>query len=104
VAERPDKPSRKEMLRQIKAQRRSAAREKLPLPNEQLQALFAMLDVELPAHGCDHTLNLVRRWLQERRVPEDSVVEWLHENGGYCDCEALNNVEQVWEDAIHDVR
>ena len=104
MAERPDKQRRKEMLKQVKAQQRSAARDKLPLPNEQLRALFDMLDVELPAHGCDHTLKIVRRWLQERRIPEDSVVEWLNENGGYCDCEALNNAEQAWEDAIHDVR
>jgi len=36
VAERPDKQRRKEMLKQVKAQQRSAARDKLPLPNEQL--------------------------------------------------------------------
>jgi hypothetical protein len=92
------------MLREVKAQRRATARNKLPLSNDQLRALFDILDIELPARGCDHTLNIVRQWLQERGIPEASVVEWLRENGGYCDCEALANAKQAWDDAIHDVR
>jgi hypothetical protein len=27
-------------------------------------------------------------------------VAWLHDNGGYCDCEALANAEEAWEAAI----
>jgi len=104
VRERPDKQGRKAILRHVKAQRRSAAREKLPMPNHLLRSLFDTLEAQLPASGCDHTLKIVRAWLQERRIPEDSVLEWLRENGGYCDCEALANAEQAWEDAIRDVR
>jgi uncharacterized protein DUF2695 len=104
VPERPDKQDRKAVLRRVKAQQRSAARDKLPLPNHLLRSLFDTLETELPVSGCDDTLKIVRGWLQERRIPEDSVVEWLRENGGFCDCEALANAEQAWEDAIHDAR
>jgi hypothetical protein len=33
-------------------------------------------------------------------LSEGSIVGWLQKNGGYCDCEALNNAEEVVEDAV----
>jgi uncharacterized protein DUF2695 len=29
-------------------------------------------------------------------------VGWLEKNGGYCDCEAIMNAEQVLEEAVPD--
>ncbi len=69
-----------------------------------MQALFDMLDAELPQRGCDHTLRFVRAWLSRQGLNVASVEAWLHENGGHCDCEALANAEQAWREAIHDVR
>lgn len=103
MADRKDKRSRKEAKDRWKADQRAAARAKLPLPNEQLQALFEMLDVELPRQGCDHTLRLTRAWLAASELPVEPVVAWLEENGGFCDCQAMANAEQAWRDAIHDV-
>ncbi len=103
MTNRPDKRTRKEALGLWKAQQRAAARANLPLPNAQMQALFDMLDVELPQRGCDHTLRLVREWLTRQGLNVEPVEAWLHENGGYCDCEALANAEQAWQDAIHEV-
>ena len=103
MAKRPHKRQRKEALDQWKAQQRAAARTKLPLPDEQMQALFEALDTELPRQGCDHTLRLVHRWLQEKDLPAEQVEQWLRDHGGYCDCEAFANAEQAWRDAIHDV-
>jgi hypothetical protein len=102
MADRKDKRSRKEAMDRWKADQRAAARARLPLPNEQIQALFDMLDVELPAKGCDHTLRLTRAWLAAKELPIEAVVTWLQENGGFCDCEALANAEQAWQDAIYD--
>jgi hypothetical protein len=102
MSDRPDKRSRKEMLARWKSDQRAAARVKLPLPDEQLRALFDMLDVEFPRQGCDHTLRLSRAWLVDRGLPVQPVVEWLQECGGYCDCMALANAEQVWLEAIRD--
>jgi hypothetical protein len=103
MAGRLDQRQRKEMLDQWKAQQRAAARAKLPLPDDQLQALFEMLEAELFRHGCNHSLRLVRQWLQERRLPVERVEEWLRNNGGYCDCEAVINARQAWREATHDV-
>jgi hypothetical protein len=104
MAERPDKRRRKEALDRWKAQSRAEARAKLPLPDDQLRALFDMLDGELPRRGCDHSLRLVRDWLLERGLPVEPVEAWLLDNGGCCDCEALANAEPAWQDAVHDVK
>lgn len=62
-----------------------------------------MLDRELPVYGCDHTRRLTTRWLEEHDLPVSEIFAWLDSQGGSCDCEILANVEQVVEDAGHDV-
>ena len=90
------------MLDRWRAQQQSDARSKLPLSNPQLEAMFDMLDLELPIHGCDHTLRLTKAWLTSSALPIEPVITWLHDNGGYCDCEALANTEERWKGAIAD--
>ena len=103
MPDRSDKQSRKDKLHQLRAQQRAAARAKLPVPDEQMQAMFDMLDTELPKRGCDHTLRLVRAWTGEHGLSFDDISAWCHENGGHCDCEVLANCEERWQDARHDV-
>ena len=31
------------------------------------------------------------------------TITWLNDNGGFCDCEALANAEEVCRNAIQDV-
>jgi acyl-coenzyme A synthetase/AMP-(fatty) acid ligase len=58
-----------------------------------------LLDEALSQRGCDHTLRLTTEWLVLNNLPIEPVVNWLHENGGYCDCEALAHSVQAWHDA-----
>jgi Protein of unknown function (DUF2695) len=102
MPERPEKQRRKELLKRWGAQQRDAARAKLPLPDEQMRALFDMLDSELPERGCDHTLRLVREWAERQGIPFDALEAWCKANGGYCDCEVLANCEEQWQWAIRD--
>ena len=103
MPDKSDKKSRKDKLQVWRAQQRAAARAKLPLPDDQMKAMFDMLDQALPGSGCDHTLKLVRAWAEQQSLPFDAIAAWCHENGGYCDCEVLANCEQIWEDANRDV-
>jgi hypothetical protein len=98
----PGKRERKAALKAWKAAERVAARARFPLPPDRLKALFDTLDVELPRLACDHSLRLVRAWCARHHVDPAPVEAWLHENGGHCDCEALFNAEQAFEDAMHD--
>jgi len=102
VTDPPDKRQRKEKLHQWRAQQRAASRAKIPLTDEQMQAMFDMLDSALSDHACDHTLRLVREWSAERGLPFDLIASWCQENGGHCDCEALANCEERWQDARSD--
>jgi hypothetical protein len=37
-------------------------------------------------------------FLKEKGIKNiDKVVEWLNDKGGYCDCEVLANVEDMFE-------
>ncbi len=98
-----NKQSRKEALDRWKADQRANARAKLPLPDEHLQSMFDLLVDALPQRGCDHSLRLTMEWFELNKLPIEPVLTWLHENGGYCDCEALGNSEQAWHDATGDV-
>ena len=73
MANRPDKEDRKAKLHQWRAQQRADARLKLPLSDEQMKALFDMLDSSLNERGCDHTLRLVRAWAEQQGVRFDAL-------------------------------
>ena len=64
-----------------------------------MRPLFGHLDSELGNHPCDHTLRLTTAWLVANGHEPERVVPWLRENGGYCDCEVLANVEDKLEEA-----
>jgi len=102
MADRPDKRMRRAAVGQWKAQEQAAARAKLPLSVGQMRALFDALDAELPCHGCDHTLRLVRGWCDRQRLPLGPVEAWLLDNGGCCDCEALANAEQAFQEVVNE--
>ena len=98
MPERPNKRQRKEMLGRIREEQRAKSRAALPLPDDQLQAMFDALDKELPTEGCNHTRRLTRRFLEQRGLPTEAVFSWLDANDGFCDCEVLANVEERWLD------
>jgi hypothetical protein len=62
--------------------------------------MFDMLDVELRRQDCDHSRRLTKAWLVSRGHNVDTVFAWLDDNGGFCDCEALANSEQYFEEAM----
>ncbi len=64
------------------------------LNEEQKQDLYEFLDTECATLLCDHTLKLTKRWIQENGLEdrEEEIIEYLEENGGYCDCEVVFNV------------
>lgn len=100
MSDRPDKIDRKAALDHWKAKQRAAARARLPLPADQMQELFDRLDDELSLQGCDDTLRLVREWCDQQGIPFGPVEVWLLDNGGGCDCEALANGEQAFQEAV----
>ena len=90
-----ERDRRKALVREIAQRKRQEAESRMPLTKEDLAALFDHLDQAL-AEGCDHSLRLTRAFLASRSLREETIVPWLGEYGGYCDCEVLANVEDSW--------
>jgi len=79
-----------------KQAQRDAARQAFPLSEAELAAMFDVVNAGVERDGCDHTLRSTVAWLAER--PEAAtVVAWLADNGGYCDCEVIANAEDHFE-------
>ncbi len=89
-----DDARKKQLKTEWRHQQRRDALAALPLPVVELEALFDMLDAELPKESCDHTRRLTRRWLETRGHNVDVVFAWLDNHGGFCDCEVLANSEE----------
>ena len=63
------------------------------LSEENVQKLFAYLEEQLDACGCDHTLRSTEQWLKDNISTElhENVIAEINDMGGYCDCEVLLN-------------
>lgn len=84
----------------IVAAQTKKAKEAMPISLVHLGKLFDYLDVEL-ANGCDHTQKLTIAFLISHKLNVEKISPWLKEQGGYCDCEILANVEENWESEIN---
>src|SRR6187549_3347694 len=88
-----DKKHRKAALEQWKHAERAEFVAGMPLSPEQLHRLLDYLDANLKA--CDHTTKLTTIFLHSERREKDTVLSWLGEHGGYCDCEVLANLTDL---------
>jgi hypothetical protein len=100
MPDKNEKARRKELLHSVREDARRKVRDSLPVPAPALKALFDYADAQLKSSECDDTLRHVLDFIRSHALPEDAIVIWLENNGGYCDCEALANAEQVVEEAV----
>ena len=70
----------------------------MPISRAHLTELFGHLDSALK-NGCDHTSRFTEAFLRSHSLPEATILPWLREYGGYCDCEVLANVEERWRES-----
>ena len=94
-----NKSDKKNIQKQLRHEQRQQALAALPLPISELRALFDMLDEQLSEHACDHSRSLTESWIRQQSHDEEKVLAWLEEQGGYCDCEILGNVEDMVDEA-----
>lgn len=94
-----DKARRKQLLNQLHKKQQQEFELSLPVNREIFENLFNDLDDQLEENGCDDTHTLTIRFLKKNQVENmEGIINWLAENGGYCDCEILANVEEKFED------
>jgi len=95
-----EKRRRSKLVSAIVAKDTAEAVAKMPISFTDLGALFDHLDEVFGNEGCDHTLKITNSFLDSRQLNKSTIVPWLGEYGGYCDCEVLANVEDSWETEI----
>ena len=101
-----DRERKKELKRKALADIQSAFFNGMPMPLDQVIALIEYVGNELHSRdprlspACDHTLRISKAWCADNSVDADSVLAWLCDNGGGCDCEVIFNVDGRLEEAL----
>lgn len=88
-----DKSKRKELQKKYVEEQKKDFIENIPFSPSLFESLFNYLDEVLEEHGCDDTLKYTERFLEDNELPVEKSLNWLRDNGGFCDCEVLANVE-----------
>ncbi|WP_027625642.1 DUF2695 domain-containing protein [Clostridium lundense] len=88
-----DKNKKKELMRKYAQEQKNTFENSLPFDKTMFEQLFDYLDEMLEQEGCDDTLKYTTKFLNDNNLPVEKSLDWLNENGGYCDCEVLANIE-----------
>ncbi len=96
--DKTEKEKRKKIKRLIKQKERDKILDSLSISLEMLQNCFDFLDFKLAENDCDDTQKITLQFTEQNNLPKDDFIEWLRNNGGYCDCEVLANVESEIND------
>ena len=69
-----------------------------------LPGLIRDLETSLRIEGCSHNHKLATRYLEDHGVQDvKPILQWLRDNGGYCDCEIMLNVPYNFERKLTEV-
>lgn len=99
MPDKTEKARRKQIQRELQEIARIKFEQSLPTSHELFQNLFDFLDEVLEKNTCDDSLKLTKQFLNSQNIQNREEVEnWLKENGGFCDCEVLYNVEGLFEE------
>lgn len=90
-----NKKERKAAREHIKKVQAADLRAGMPFLPEQLDQLLDYLDANF--ESCDRTTRLTETFLQAENLEKASILEWLGEHGGYCDCEVFANLKDLNE-------
>jgi Protein of unknown function (DUF2695) len=103
MATKEEKQQRKALRREMAKHDRAKAEASMPILKSDLKGLFDYLDGKLAEVGCNESLRYTREFLRSRKLPEEDIVSWLGEYGGFCDCEVLANVENEWGEFVRSI-
>ncbi len=95
-----NKEEKKRLLKNWKDSEKQKFEDSLPMSREQFRELFDYLDEQLESNGCNRDFTWTTKFLNAHQIPPAPVIAFLKENGGYCDCEALMNVEDRLEHCL----
>ncbi|WP_267402115.1 MULTISPECIES: DUF2695 domain-containing protein [unclassified Chryseobacterium] len=93
-----EKERRKQLRNELRQKQQEEFENSLPMDRIYFEQLFDFLDIQLEEVGCNDTNIITVEFLEKNKIQNiEIVLGWLVENGGYCDCEILANVEELFE-------
>ena len=92
-----EKQRRKAIQNELRQKANAEKLDDLPMLKEKLAAFFDYLDNQLTEYDCDDTLRFTQEFATSHNLAFEPIEQWLDTYGGYCDCEALANVEEKYE-------
>lgn len=91
-----DKDRKRELKVAFKAKEQEVLEASMPLSKTDLRDLLNYLD-RPERLVCYHALKETIVFLRSRALNPETIVPWLGEHGGFCDCEVLANLENEFE-------
>lgn len=85
-----------ENLEQMSGEELQAFIDTLPAGPDTISGLLDFIEDELYEHECNHSLQFAMRFMMENRLNFGKITSWLNENGGYCDCKAMEQIAPKW--------
>lgn len=93
-----NKLEKKKLIEKYKNHQKQIFEKSLPMDRELFFKLFDYLDERLEIRKCNHDFSLTEEFFKDKDIDITKVLEFLEENGGYCDCEVIFNVEEKFEE------
>ncbi len=100
--ERPDKSSRKALLKTWKGGEHQKARALFPLDDSVLATFFDALESLTDSSVCFHDTRHAQRVMDDLALSDESanaLLDWCCDNGGFCDCEIVLNTFGHWQES-----
>ena len=92
-----EKERRKQILKEIKRKETNDFLQNLPIDRKLILELFDYLDTELDNSECNHDYTNTNEFLKSKNIDIEIMYDWLQDNGGYCDCEILCNIQEKFQ-------
>ncbi len=85
-----------ENLEQMTGEQLQTFLDSLPAGQHSMSELMDHVEDELSDSECDHTLRIAMRFMMENGLNFPKITNWLHSNGGYCDCKVMEQIAPLW--------
>ena len=68
----------------------------LPAGQDTISGMLDFIEDELFDNECNHSLQYAMKFMMDNRLNFPRLTSWLNENGGYCDCKAMEQIAPAW--------
>ncbi|MEP6947508.1 MAG: DUF2695 domain-containing protein [Acidobacteriota bacterium] len=91
-----------ENLEQMTSEQLESFLDSLPAGQHSMSELMDYVEDELYESECDDTLRHAMRFMMDNKLNFPKITNWLHANGGYCDCKLMEQIAPLWRNKFGD--